>query len=64
MGVDRLTFEGFTISTLVVIALLALVGYLYERRRPGYSPDDPAAESAAEVDALAAHENRPATRIP
>ncbi|WP_251438484.1 APC family permease [Microbacterium sp. USTB-Y] len=63
-GVDRLTFEGFTISTLVVIALLALVGYLYERRRPGYSPEDPAAESAAEVDALAAHENRPATRIP
>ena len=52
-GVDRLTFEAFTIGTLVVIALLALVGYLYERRRPGHVAADPAAASAAELDALA-----------
>ncbi|OZB82391.1 APC family permease [Microbacterium sp. 13-71-7] len=32
-GVDRGTFETFTIGTLVVIALLALGGYLFERNR-------------------------------
>jgi len=53
-GVDRGTFETFTIGTLVVIGLLAVVGYLYERRRPGYTPEDPAIASAAAVDALAA----------
>jgi len=53
-GVDRGTFETFTIGTLVVIGLLAVVGYLYERRRPGYTPEDPAIASAAAVEALAA----------
>jgi len=32
-GVDQITFEVFTIATLVVIAALAVVGYLWERRR-------------------------------
>lgn len=32
-GVDQAVFEAFTIGTLVVIALLALVGYWWQRRR-------------------------------
>ncbi|KHL00106.1 amino acid permease [Microbacterium mangrovi] len=32
-GVDQVTFEVFTIATLLVIAALAVVGYLWERRR-------------------------------
>ena len=34
-GVGRPTFELFTIGTLVVIALLAVVGYVWERNRRG-----------------------------
>jgi amino acid transporter len=34
-GVGRPTFELFTIGTLVVIALLAVVGYVWERNRSG-----------------------------
>ncbi|MGN8025098.1 APC family permease [Microbacterium sp. 22242] len=37
-GVDRTTFEAFTIGTLAAITALALVGYLYERRRPALVP--------------------------
>ncbi|MCD5344875.1 APC family permease [Agromyces sp. S2-1-8] len=32
-GVDQLVFETFTIGTLVVIALLAVVGYFWQRSR-------------------------------
>ncbi|MGO4680508.1 APC family permease [Microbacterium sp. 2MCAF23] len=53
-GVDRGTFETFTIGTLVVITVLAVVGYLSERRRPGYAPEDPATASAADLEAVAA----------
>ncbi|GAA4477816.1 APC family permease [Microbacterium panaciterrae] len=52
-GVDRGTFETFTIGTLVVIAVLALVGYLYERRRPGSSAAaDQFDAAAAETEVL------------
>lgn len=32
-GVDRPTFEGFTVGTLIVITVLALVGYYWQRAR-------------------------------
>jgi amino acid transporter len=32
-GVSRVTFEVFTVATLLVIAALAIIGYLWERRR-------------------------------
>lgn len=32
-GVDRPTFEGFTVGTLIVITVLALVGYFWQRSR-------------------------------
>lgn len=37
-GVDRMTFEAFTLGTLVVIALLAVGGYLAGRREPAAEP--------------------------
>lgn len=52
-GVDRVTFETFTVGTLVAIGLLSLVGYLYELRRPGHTPADSATASAASVEELA-----------
>jgi amino acid transporter len=48
-GVDRTTFELFTIGTLVAVCLLAVVGYLAERRRrPTLSPQ-PTPIDAAET---------------
>lgn len=32
-GVDRPTFEGFTVGTLIVITVLALAGYFWQRAR-------------------------------
>ncbi|MDL9981289.1 APC family permease [Microbacterium sp. ASV49] len=50
-GVDRGTFELFTVGTLVVIAALAIIGYLWERSRRGTRATDEldAAEFAAMV---------------
>ncbi|HWT32435.1 MAG TPA: APC family permease [Microbacterium sp.] len=49
-GVDRGTFELFTVGTLVVIGVLALVGYFWERNRTGARPTElDAAELAAMV---------------
>jgi Amino acid transporters len=49
-GVGRLTFELFTVGTLVVITLLAIVGYVWERnRRGGRSAELGEAELAAMV---------------
>ncbi|MDQ4214549.1 APC family permease [Microbacterium capsulatum] len=53
-GVDRGTFETFTIGTLVVIGLLAIVGYLYERRRPGYVAQAGSPDTAEPVETLLA----------
>jgi len=39
-GVDRGTFEMFTVGTLIVIGLLALAGFLWERSRRGVSTPD------------------------
>ncbi|HKT57982.1 MAG TPA: APC family permease [Microbacterium sp.] len=48
-GVDRGTFELFTVGTLIVIAVLALVGYLWERNRAN---DRPGELDAAELTAM------------
>jgi hypothetical protein len=45
-GVDQLTFEGFTIGTLLAITALALVGYFWEKRR-GPSAVEPELEEAS-----------------
>ncbi|HEY9308768.1 MAG TPA: APC family permease [Microbacterium sp.] len=45
-GVDQLTFEGFTIGTLLAITALALVGYFWEKRR-GPSTVEPELEEAS-----------------
>lgn len=39
-GVDQLVFETFTIGTLVVITLLALAGYFWQRRRDRSASSD------------------------
>ncbi|WP_223691404.1 APC family permease [Leifsonia poae] len=45
-GVDRPTFEGFTVGTLIVIVVMALVGYYWQRARDRRA--EPATEALLE----------------